>query len=266
MRACASAGARMGKTASASSTETRPSTRVAPSRTGAANDSTRCETSSLMTAPSSFDDRSQSEPGRAVLVANELGLEMKHAAVERARRSDRCVSRPCRGPHDHGHLAQPHAEDVERVDLRRRTRPRASRADRSPAGLEIGPANRQASRPARDPGLGLDLLGQDRADRLPVGVERSLEVDVGPGGQVADHPGPIDRQVRGSQSHFVQIEPIGARRVARLQARHHVTVETDPRARFGGPSQVVKLEPNSEVPEISVGMCADQAVEPAVPL
>ena len=56
------------------------------------------------------------QPGRTVLAANQLGLEVQVAAVEL--RVDRIDREPAgRRPQDHGNLAQPHAKDIERIDL-----------------------------------------------------------------------------------------------------------------------------------------------------
>ena len=64
-----------------------------------------------------------------------------------------------------------------------------SPCDRTPAGRR---SSRPVARPraAGDPGVRFDLAGQDRADRVPVEVERPLEIEVGPARQVADRRRP----------------------------------------------------------------------------
>ena len=61
--------------------------------------------------------RAEPEPGRAVLHSHELGIGVQRAAVEPGiDRVDRQPCRPTARTHDR-RLAEPHPEDVERVDL-----------------------------------------------------------------------------------------------------------------------------------------------------
>ena len=203
-----------------------------------------------MTAPSSFDVRSQAEPGRSVLVSNELRLEVQRRPVERG--VDRIDAQPaCRGPRDHGHLAQSHAEDVERIDLDADLAlERPELIDRRQ--VRDRPRDSPGPRPPRDPGVRLDLLGQDRADRLPVETERSLEVEVGPwsgrGPRRLPRPAGKGPSV---PSRSVRADRTAARNLPSRPEPHF------PRVRLASPGRrsgrVVKLEPNPEVPEVPSG-------------
>ena len=165
---------------------------------------------------------------------------MERAFVERPfNRID--VQAAPRGPSDHGHLAESHTKDVEHVNLHLELalkhaelvdRPNARDRPRDPPG----------PRTPRDPGVRLDIPGKQLADRVPIRIERSLEIDFAASCEVPDDSVSLGGQARGPQSEFGDLEPIGPPGVIRLQPQDHVSLESHPGTRTDGRGQVVQLE------------------------
>ena len=112
--------------------------------------------------------------------------------------------------------------------------------------------------------LGLDLLGEQRLNRRPVGVERSLQVDIRPAGQVIDRAGAVHHQVMRFECQLAQAESVGLTIVAPL-AVEHAAGKADFRAVVAHSLCVANLEAKPEIPELVFAGGSKQGVHPATP-